>query len=242
MSETNFRRPELPKRFYKTVTVVGAGDRFTLELDGRSLKTPSRHALAVPRHPIAEAIAAEWEAQETHIDPGTMPVTRLANTIVDGIAGNPRPILDEVGRYIETDMLFYRAGEPARLVERQRLEWDPILSWAHETLGHRFELTEGVMHVAQPGEALEAYRMRIAGLSDAFLIGAFQQIVSLTGSALIGLAVLEGRLSAEEAWRLAHLDEDWNIEQWGADEEATELRERRWRDMQAAMVMLALAS
>ncbi|SMD03701.1 Chaperone required for the assembly of the F1-ATPase [Fulvimarina manganoxydans] len=242
MSETRLGRPELPKRFYKAVAVVGAGDGFTLELDGRSLKTPSRRALAVPRQPIAEAIAVEWDAQGTHIDPGTMPVTRLANTIVDGIVDNPRPILDEVGRYIETDMLFYRAGEPERLVERQRLEWDPVLTWAHETLGHRFELTEGVMHVAQPSEALEAYRMRIAGLSDAFMVGAFQQIVSLTGSALLGLAVLEGRLSSQEAWRLAHLDEDWNIGQWGADEEARALREIRWHDMQAAMVMLTPAT
>ncbi|MCB8836871.1 ATP12 family chaperone protein [Aurantimonas sp. VKM B-3413] len=232
-------RPELPKRFYKTAEVVAADDGvFSVTLDGRPVKTPARKLLAMPAKAVAEAVAQEWRAQGEHIDPATMPMTRLVNTIVDGIVGNPEPVRDDIARYAETDMLFYRAGEPERLVTRQRERWDPILDWAHERLGARFLLAEGVMHVAQPEASLEAVRRHLARTEDPFAIAALHQATTLTGSSLVALALADGRLSAEEAWDLAHLDEDWNIEQWGADEEAMAMRAKRWEEMRVAALIL----
>ncbi|MEX6507677.1 ATP12 family chaperone protein [Jiella sp. M17.18] len=231
-------RPELPKRFYQSAEAAEAEGGFTVRLDGRPVKTPARQPLAVPVRAIAEAVAAEFAAQEERIDPATMPMTRLVNTIVDGIVPNPDPVRDDIGRYAETDMLFYRADGPERLVERQRQRWDPILDWAHDAFGARFLLAEGVMHVAQPEASLAAVRRHLAAETEAFRIAALHQATTLTGSALIALALAGGRVSAEEAWELAHLDEDWNIEQWGADEEAMARRALRWEEMRAAALIL----
>jgi len=233
-----FARPELPKRFYKSVAIVEIAGGSTVELDGRPIKTPARKPVHAPSRTVAEALAAEWEAQGERIDPGTMPMTRLINTIIDGVLDDPEPVRAEIARFAETDMLFYRAGDPERLVARQRERWDPILDWAHDRLAARFVLVEGVMHVAQPEASLAAVRQHLARFSSGFEIAALHQATTLTGSALIALALAEGRLSAEEAWSLAHLDEDWNIEQWGADEEATALREKRWQEMRAAAILL----
>ncbi|MBP0615325.1 ATP12 family chaperone protein [Jiella mangrovi] len=234
-----FARPELPKRFYKAVAVTETPQGFAVSLDGRPVKTPARKPLAVPTKPAADAIAAEWEAQSERIDPASMPVTRLANTVIDGILDDPEPVRAEIARFAETDMMFYRAGEPERLVERQRERWDPILAWAEERLGARFTLAEGVMHVAQPDASLAVVRAHLQGFADGFSVAALHQMTTLTGSALLAMAIADGRLSAEEAWALAHLDEDWNVEQWGADDEAMARRDARWQEMQAAAVMLA---
>ena len=231
-------RPELPRRFYKAVTVEPAEGGFCVLLDGRPVKTPGRRPLSVPHRAAAEALREEWDAQTERIDPATMPMTRLANTVIEAIAGDPAPVRDDIGFFIETDLLFYRAAAPERLVERQTVMWDPILDWAKAAFGGRFVLAEGVMPVAQPKASLDAFRTRLAAITDPFQVAALHQATTLTGSALLAMAVNDGRLSAEEAWQLAHLDEDWTIEHWGEDEEAMTRRAARWDEMRVAALLL----
>ncbi|MCW7545328.1 ATPase [Aurantimonas litoralis] len=231
-------KAELPKRFYSEVTLAPTDDGFAVLLDGRPVKTPGRRPLAVPMRRAAEVVAAEWDAQRERIDPATMPMTRLVNTVVEAIADDPVPVRDDLARYIETDLLFYRAGTPERLVARQQELWDPVLDWARDSFGARYLLTEGVMHVAQPPAAIAAFKERLAGIDDPFKVAAMHQATTLTGSALLALALAEGHLSAEDVWQRAHVDEDWNIEQWGADDEASARRELRWQEMQVAAVLL----
>lgn len=232
MSE--LRTSGLPKRFYTSASVAPEESGHAIRLDGRPLKTPGRRTLLVPRKSLAQAIADEWEAQGSHIDPASMPVTRLANTIVDGVVDDPDPVRSELKRYAETDLLFYRADEPVRLADRQAQGWDPVLRWAEARIGGLFLTGTGVMHLPQPAETLAAFGRRLDQEVDPFALGGMHQMASLTGSLILALSVVERHLSAEEAWRLAHIDEDWNIEQWGADEEAEQRRERRFMDMRAA--------
>jgi chaperone required for assembly of F1-ATPase len=228
---------ELPKRFYETVSVETEDGVYAIRLDGRSVRTPSRRVLVAPSRRIAEIIAAEWRGQGERIDPATMPATRLANTVIDGIADDPLPVRDDAARFAETDLLFYRADAPERLVERQRLSWDPIVAWAERLAGGRFVLGQGVMHVAQPPATLEGVRRVLSSETNPFRIAALHQMTTLTGSVLIALAVMHGHLDVDQAWVAAHVDEDWNIEQWGADEEAEARRARRFADMRAAAEM-----
>ena len=166
-------------------------------------------------------------------------MTRLANTVVEALAADPVPVRDDVGRFIETDLLFYRASAPEELVTRQAALWDPILAWAKDMFGARFILAEGVMHVAQPQGSIDAFRVTLAAITDPFEIAALHQATTLTGSALIAMALREGRIGVDEAWRLAHLDEDWNVEHWGTDEEATARRAARFEEMKVAAILLA---
>lgn len=241
MSDTPaFKRPDLPKRFYVEVAVAEAEEGgFTVLLDGRSLRTPLRRRPSVPTRALAASLAAEWTAQGERIDPATMPLTRLVNTVVDGVADDPASVKADLAGYIETDMLFYRAGYPERLVARQGEMWDPIVGWAEQLLSVRFLLAEGVMHVAQAPAAGEAFKARLAALADPFAVAALHQMTTLTGSAILALAVAEGRLSVEEAWAAAHVDEDWNIGLWGSDAEAEARRAARLADMRVAAGMLA---
>ncbi|KAB0676661.1 ATP12 family chaperone protein [Aureimonas leprariae] len=234
-------QPELPKRFYEAVTVSAADGGYAVLLDGRGVKTPSRRPLVLPSAAVAEAVAAEWRAQGERIDPATMPATRLANTVIEGIADDPAAVRDDAAKFVESDLLFYRADAPTALAERQRAAWDPIVAWAESHVGGRFVLGEGVMHVAQPPASLAAFRAWIGRESNPFRIAALHQMTTLTGSVLLALAVLEGRLNVEAAWAAAHVDEDWNIEQWGADAEAEARRAGRFADMRAA-AMLSVAA
>lgn len=231
-------RPELPARFYKEATVTSVDGGFSVALDGRSVKTPGRNALRVPTADLAERIADEWRAQGERIDPATMPVTRLANTIVDGVVANPQPVRDDLYRYAETDLLAYRADAPDRLVARQKERWDPVLAWLEGEIGALFAVGAGVIYVAQPTETLNILRNRVAQETDPYRLAALHQITTLTGSLVLALATASRRLSASEAWELAHLDEDWNIELWGEDAEASERRASRFEDMQAAALFL----
>lgn len=230
-------RPPLRGRFYREAA-VGAPETggFPVLLDGRPVRSPGRNVLAAPSRSLAEALAAEWDAQETQIDPARMPLTRLANTIIDGVASARDAIRDEIAKYLASDLLFYRAAEPARLVALQAEHWDPILDWAHGALGARFILAEGVTFVAQPERALAAAEKAIP--SDPWRLGALLSATTLTGSALLALAVAHGRLPAESAWEAANVDEDWNLAQWGRDELATQRRDFRWQEMQAAAKVL----
>ncbi|SES09149.1 ATP12 family chaperone protein [Rhizobium sp. NFR03] len=229
----------LPKRFYKDVSIGRSeGDGFAVLLDGRTVKTPAKQVLAVPTESLAELLAAEWEAQVENIDPATMPVTRLVNTALDGVAKDIRGVFDDILNFAGTDMLCYRADQPEGLVARQQAQWDPVLSWVSETFGARFILAEGVIHQRQPQAAISAFAEALRAYATPLGLSALHAMTTLTGSAILPLAIAEGRLSVVEAWALAHLDEDWQIEHWGTDDEAFQRRELRWRDMQAANAVL----
>jgi chaperone required for assembly of F1-ATPase len=232
-------RPNLRKRFYRTVA-AGEGPPYPLLLDGRGVKTPAGNTLAAPTFSLAQAIAAEWDAQGERIEPAGMPLTRLANTVIDGVAPDPEPVAQEIAQYLGSDLVCYRASTPEGLVARQAQHWDPILAWAREEYGARFLLSEGVMFVAQPESAICALRAAIP--SDPWRLGAVSLITTLTGSALIALAVAAKRLSVDDAWAAAHVDEDWNMDFWGRDELAMQRRAARFADMQAAAVVLALTT
>jgi len=230
-------RPQLRKRFYQRAH-VGDAAPFAILLDDRPVRTPAGNALALPSRALGEAVAAEWDAQQERIDPAAMPLTRLVNSVIDGVATAPAPVAEEVVRYLGSDLVCYRADTPAGLVARQAQHWDPILDWARDTLGARFVLAEGVMFAAQPDHAIVAASAAIP--SDPWRLGAVNVITTLTGSALIALALSQGRLTVDDAWTAAHVDEDWNMSQWGRDELALDRRAKRFAEMQAAGTVFLL--
>jgi chaperone required for assembly of F1-ATPase len=230
-------RTVLPRRFYATTATAAVADGYAVRLDDKPVRTPARRVLAAPTLALAEAIAAEWQAQKDVIDPAKMPLTRLANAIIDGVADAPQPVAAEIAKYLASDLLLYRAGSPPGLVERQAHHWDPILAWARQALGADFKLGEGVVYVAQPEAALAAACAAIP--LEPWRLGAVHAITTLTGSALIALAMARGALSADAAWQAAHVDEDWNMALWGRDELATARREFRLAEFQAAATVLA---
>lgn len=232
-------RPALRKRFYKAAHVGEAvADGFPLLLDGKPVKTPGRRALAGPARPLAEKLAAEWDAQADVVDPGRMPLTRLANAVIDAVADAPGPVADEVAKYLGSDLVCYRAERPAGLIERQADAWDPVLVWARQALGARFLLGQGVMHVAQADEAIAAARAAIP--SEPWRLGAIAAVTTLTGSALLALALAQGAIDPEAAWAAAHVDEDWQMAQWGRDEDALARRAHRRAEFEAAVAVLSL--
>jgi chaperone required for assembly of F1-ATPase len=224
------------KRFYKDAGVGEADGGFTVTLDGRPIKTPSGRTVIVPVRPLAETIASEWNAQGEIIDPLTMPLTRFANSVVHGVIDNALAVADDVAKYFGSDLLFYRAGHPEGLVAREAAHWDPILFWAAETLGAHFILAEGVMHVRQPDQAIAAARGSLP--DDPWRIAAVHVITTVTGSALLALALFHGVIDPEQAWAAAHVDEDWNAEQWGVDEEAASRKAAKSVDFNAAAGVL----
>lgn len=231
-------RPPSRRRFYEKVDIGGEPGGFRVLLDGKPVRTPARRTLAAPTRALAQALADEWAAQEEHVEPAKMPLTRLANSIIDGVADTPAPVADEIAKYLGTDLLLYRAGEPQGLVERQARHWDPLLAWARDQLGARFVLSEGVVHVAQPAAALAAARAAVP--ADPWRLGALAAITTLTGSALIALALLRGAITVEDAWTAAHVDEDWNMEFWGRDELALARRAFRFAEFAAAAKVIQL--
>lgn len=238
-SQKSSRTP-LRKKFYTSAGVSEGPDGFGVTLDGKQVRTPGKNLLAAPTRDLADAIAAEWDAQGENIDPMSMPLTRLANSVIDGVAGNVQAVADDAAKYLETDLLFYRAGFPEALVARQAEHWDPVLRWAADTLGAHFILGEGVVHVRQPETAVAAARKAFP--SAAWPVGAFHVVTTITGSALLALALQHGILDGSQVWAAAHVDEDWNSEKWGADEEAAARRASKFRDFEAAVrVLKALA-
>lgn len=224
----------LPKRFYKEVGIGEDAGRLTIELDGRRVKTPAKRQLSLPTRAAAELVASEWRHQVDVIDPATMPITRLVNSALDGVENELDAVTDDIVKYAGTDLLCYRADSPQSLVEAQAGKWDPVLYWAAETFGARFILAQGIIHQQQPASAIAAYAGALRRYRDPLALGALHTITTLTGSALLALALAEGRLTAEEAWTAAHADEDWNIAQWGSDAEAEARRAHRWQDMKAS--------
>ncbi len=227
-------RPTVVRRFYAAASAAPVAGGFALRLDGRGARTPAGNRLLFPTLALAELAAQEWAGQGETIDPASMPVTRIANSAIDGVAAAIGETRAGLAAYAETDLLCYRAEAPEELVEAEVAAYDPVLDWARETYGARFILGEGVTHVRQPEPALQAIRTELEGFDEPFALAALHVMTTLTGSILLALAVFRGRLSAGEAWRIAHVDEDFQIRQWGEDDEATARRAARWREMEAA--------
>jgi chaperone required for assembly of F1-ATPase len=228
-----------PKRFYRAATVDGAPPAVRVLLDGKPIRTPAKRELALPTKALAEAVAAEWEAQGDHIDPAAMPLTRLVNSALDGVTGREAEVRAEIAKYGASDLLCYRAEGPADLLRRQAEAWDPILAWARAEFNVHLATGQGIVPVAQPPATVAAIESALADL-DALALAAQHVMTTLTGSALLALAHARGRLTAEAAWAAAHVDEDWQISQWGEDAEAKARREGRWAEMQAASRLLQL--
>jgi chaperone required for assembly of F1-ATPase len=230
-------RAPLRKRFYAEAGVGEAEGGFAIMLDGKPIRTPSGRQVVIPSRALAEAVAAEWAAQAEMLDPMTMPLTRLANSVVEGVVDRVQDVRDDLAKYFQTDLLFYRAGDPEGLVAREAAHWDPVLFWAADTLGAHFILSEGITHVRQPDQAIAAARAALP--SDHWSVAALHVITTITGSALLALALAHGARDADQVWVAAHVDEDWNAEKWGVDEEATGRRAARLKDYSAAVATLA---
>jgi len=228
-----------PKRFFKEAAIAQVDGGYTIELDARAVRTPLGKAFIVQAKPLAEAIAAEWQAQGETIDPTSMPLGGYANTAIDRV-GMERPVvLASLRHYAETDLLCYRAEQPADLADRQLQQWQPILDWAAEALGVHLKVTTGVLPIAQPPEALEAIARSLQQLDDMTLT-AIASLAAVAGSLILALAVSEGRIDAEQAFALAQLDESFQSERWGIDGEAQASAQQLKNDISSAVLFLSL--
>lgn len=212
------------RRFWKEVSTREEEGGHAVLLDDRPVRTPAKAPLLLPTPAMAEAVAAEWRAQEQEIAPRTMPATRGANAAIDKVAVQFDEVATMLSAYGDSDLLCYRADGPAELVERQAAGWDPLLDWAADRYAARLETRQGVMHAPQSPQALGRLDARVREM-NAFELAAFHDLVSLSGSLVLGLAAAEGHAPAEELWQLSRIDESWQEEQWGPDEEAREVAE-----------------
>ena len=227
------------KRFYTKADVREADGLHALTLDGRPARTPGKRPLAARRRAVMERVADEWARQGETVDPSDMPLTRLLNSALDGVADTMEETRADIVRYAGSDLLCYRAEAPESLAERQRAAFDPVLDWAAEALGARFALAAGIVHVAQPAEAIEAVREAVDAVRRPGGAGGAQRHHHPDRFGRAGACGRARASAAEEAWRIAHVDEDFQIERWGEDEEALARRAARWREMEAAAVALA---
>jgi len=207
------------KRFWQAVEVIPSNDGFTVTLDGRNVRTPGKALLAVPTEEMARHIASEWEAQTDRVDPRTMPWTRSANSAIDKLSVQRAEVEDHLIGYAGTDLVCYRAVSPNELVERQAAAWDPILQNVDKSFGVRLLTTSGVMPVTQEPETIDVLRNVMSTMSD-FAITGFHDIVTLSGSYLIAVSVAQKAVESHAAWGLSRIDEDWQVEQWGHDEDS----------------------
>lgn len=240
----------LPRRFYQTVriaridpTVAASQQRsqaYRVLLDGKELRTPAKGRFVIPTPALATAIAAEWQAQREHIDPESMPLTRLTNSAIDGVTDRQAEVGADIVNYLGSDLVCYRAADPSELVRRQAEAWDPVLDWCQAALGIKLSVTTGIVPIAQPaaaGAALAQWLLRL----DAFALAAAHAMTTLLGSAVLTVAHAEGRLACAEAWAAAHIDEDFQAEKWGVDSVAKARRDRHWCQMQAASRLFTLS-
>ncbi len=223
------------KRFYKEVAVVEQPGGLGVALDGKLIKTPGRVPILVPHPPLAEAIAEEWQAQEDEIRPHRMPMMQLAATVIDHIPANRAAVEATILRFAETDTVCYRAepGQPAELIGLQKALWDPLIDWVADTSGAELRITTGVLPIAQPAETLAIFAQAVSAMDD-WRLGAFQSAVASSGSFVIGLALVEGRIDADQAFAAAELDSGFEIDRWGEDAEATRRRAVTAFDLTAA--------
>lgn len=232
-------RSALPKRFYKHVSLLVTEDGCALQLDGKTARTPARSRLMVGHADVATALMHEWHAQADVIDPATMPLTRLVNAALDGVANEADAVRAEIVRYSASDLICYRAETPQELAAVQAEAWDPLVTWAHGQLDAPVRLAQGVIHVSQPPEVAGSVARAVARVPAPLELAALSSVTTLTGSAIIALALAQGRLSADEAWLAAHVDEDYQARVWGADDEAVFRQANRRRDFDAAALVLA---
>lgn len=233
-AQANMRAAPI-KRFFKQAAVGEAeGGGFALLLDGKRARTPAKRPLVLPTRALAELIAREWAGQGETIEPATMPLTRLANSAIDGVAETMEATRAEIAKYAGADLVCYRASAPEALAAQQAAAFDPVLAWADAALGASFVLAADVTHVAQPRAALDAVRAAVDAITDPFALAALHGMTSLSGSVLLALMAARGALSHEAAWRAAHVDEEFQIAKWGEDAEAKGRRAARRREMEAA--------
>lgn len=227
------------KRFYTNAEVTGDAAPFGITLDGKPLRTPARAALALPGRRLASGIAGEWQAQGDRIEPRSMPLTGLANAAIDRVAPDPGAFADGLAVFAETELLAYRADAPPSLVERQATLWDPWLGWARRCHDAEFIRVTGILHRPQPGPTLARIRAAYRAF-DPFRLAALNPVVTISGSAVIGLAVAAGEMAADEAYAVGHLDEIWQAERWGKDPLAEAGQRERQGDLAAAVAFLGL--
>ena len=227
------------RRFYKHAVARPGEAGHHILLDERPVKTPARQPLAVPSERLAQAIAEEWEAQGEKIDARSMPLTGLANAALDRVAADKEAFARGLALYGESDLLCYRADAPAGLVARQSELWDPLLAWARRRFDINFEIVSGIMHRPQPQNTIQQLAQAVAA-RDAFELAALSPLVTIGGSLVLALALAEGEIDLETAWSAATLDEQWQLEQWGADAEAEKALETRRRDFEAGYRFLQL--
>lgn len=208
------------KRFWKTATTALRDDGYGVLLDERAVNTPNKTPLIVPTLVMAEAIAGEWDAQSAKIDPLTMPVTRGANSAIDKVLPQQAEVVSLLAEYGGTDLLCYRAAGPSELIAIQAAKWDPVLDWAATEFGSRLNVGEGVMHIAQDPGLLANLHAEVASF-DNFALAGVHDLIGISGSLILALGVTRGALPAEDAWMLSRVDEHWQAEQWGDDEEAS---------------------
>ncbi|MCU0828559.1 MAG: ATPase [Tabrizicola sp.] len=228
-----------PRRFWTTATVVPVEGGFTVHLDGRPVRTPLKAALILPTEALARDIAAEWQGVESKVDPAAMPLTRMANSAIDKVAPQFAEVAAMLADYGGSDLICYRAEEPVALAERQAAAWDPLLDWAETALAAPLVRVQGVMPKPQPAASLAALSAAVHRLTP-FQLVAFHDLVALSGSLVIALALTQRHLTVTEAWRLGRIDEDWQIAEWGEDEEAAEIAARKQADFLRADRFFAL--
>ncbi len=227
------------KRFWKAAAATRGPAGWEVRLDGRPVRTPAKAPLVLPNRALAEAVAAEWEAQPTEVDPRTMPLTRASNAAIDKVAPQREEVVEILAAYAETDLLCHRAEGPEPLVRRQAEAWEPLLAWAATALAAPLVVTTGVIRVAQPPESLARLRDEVAALGPFELTG-FHDLVALSGSLVIGLAALRRHRPADVLWELSRIDEAWQAERWGQDAEAAQTAARRHTDFLRAMRLIEL--
>lgn len=232
----------LPKKFYRKAEFSGENSAYVLTLDGRKARTPARSLLSVPTLKLAEAIAAEWDKQGEYVDPDSMPLTRLANSAIDGVATKRAEVIDDLVRYAGSDLVCYRAEGPERLVREQAKAWDPVLAWCESVLNVKFRQTVGIVHIEQSPEALSALHDEIESLTSPFSLAALHVMTTLSGSVLIPLSHVLGSIGVKEAWNAANIDELFQESLWGKDEQAVLRREKRERDFRAASELFFIMS
>jgi chaperone required for assembly of F1-ATPase len=227
------------RRFYKDVTVEKAAGGFRFLLDGKPVQTPARRPLSLPTEALTEAIAQEWRDQDEEMRPAAMPLTRLVNTVLDGVQATRAEVIAAILRFGENDLLSYRVETPVELAARQ-LDWNVLLDWAAERHDAKLSVTSGIQHVEQPAETLAAFRRAVEARDD-FELAALHVLASITGSLVLGLTVLDGRLSAQEAFALSRLDETYQAEKWGRDHEAEGRATRLAAEMEHAAELVRLS-
>ncbi len=230
-------RPEPPRRFYKQAAAAPHEGGFALTLEGRVARTPGRRPIVVASQAVAEALAAEWAAQGETLDPAAMPLTRIVNAAIDRVAGEMEAVRADIVAYSQSDLVCYRAEGPQSLVEAQEEAWSPVVAWVRDALGVELVLAEGVVPVVQDPRVAAAVTEAVAPF-DPLALAALHTATTLTGSAFVALALARGDLAPEAAWVAAHVDENWQMSRWGRDEAALAQRQPRWRELEAAALIL----